>query len=458
MRRWLVTTVFVFVIAGVLLGLLIAQKRSSAFTFYDVTADYQYQFAAPAVTVAPVVVSGLDLTAPASVIDPGTVFLELKIASTILGRFFDPELIVTTQTGQARQTFERGAKGLRYVNLSSLKLNANSKLKLEGKYLQIPDQTANFVYYQRNDVSGLKVLVVSPHPDDAEIAAFGLYNSPQSYVVTVTAGEAGELHAFSMFGDSNLGHTEKGKLRVWNSVSVPQLGGVSIDRTANLGYFDGTLAKMFANKSESVQSLRSGVSDVNVFRRASNAPFANRPTDSRPTWMSLVRDFEFILNQVQPDIIVTPYPALDNHPDHQYTTEAVIQALLNIKSSRGELFLYTNHFPKSYLYPYGSVGDAVSLPPSTDSPYFDRLYSHPLDLPLQMRKAMALDAMYDLRRDAPFAGISGHFGLTLIDLRESLTGNSADYFRRAVRSNELFFVVKVANLYEPRILKRLQSF
>ena len=50
----------------------------------------------------------------------------------------------------------------------------------------------------RNLLDDERVLVVAPHPDDAEIAAFGFYADTRAMVVTVTAGDASDRYQNSM--------------------------------------------------------------------------------------------------------------------------------------------------------------------------------------------------------------------------------------------------------------------
>jgi hypothetical protein len=72
--------------------------------------------------------------------------------------------------------------------------------------------------------------------------------------------------------------------------------------------------------------------------------------------------------------------------------------------------------------------------------FFTRLYSHPLDAERRRRKLVALEAMHDLRRfdlrDGTVPAAGG---------RERRTARRYDYFRRAPRPDELFFVVTRAD-------------
>jgi hypothetical protein len=43
-----------------------------------------------------------------------------------------------------------------------------------------------------------------------------------------------------IYSDTDLHYQVKGKLRVWDSITVPMLGGVIPEHAINLGYFDNT--------------------------------------------------------------------------------------------------------------------------------------------------------------------------------------------------------------------------
>src|SRR6185437_11451120 len=153
-----------------------------------------------------------------------------------------------------RHAFARGVSGLTYLNLSSLDLTHGATLQFRTRRLSIPDQEVQLIALPNDlDPAHQTVLVISPHPDDAEIAAYGFYTDRHAYVVTVMAGETGDPGLFSMFSGSDA-FAQKGHVRAWNSVAVPMLGNIPADHTANLGYFDGTLKSMQLNPQRVVVS------------------------------------------------------------------------------------------------------------------------------------------------------------------------------------------------------------
>jgi hypothetical protein len=131
------------------------------------------------------------------------------------------------------------------------------------------------------------------------------------------------------------------------------------------------------------------------------------------------------------------------------STAALLEALRKLNWKRGSLLLYTNHSVSSLCYPYGPAGDVISLPPGGSGVLFDGLLSIPLNIAQQQRKRVALDAMNDLRPGFPSASPANALRQLLRTLRIALSADDQSYFRRAVRSNELFFEVRASSLYEP---------
>jgi hypothetical protein len=98
--------------------------------------------------------------------------------------------------------------------------------------------------------------------------------------------------------------------------------------------------------------------------------------------------------------------------------------------------LYTNHTDSNH-YPYGPAGTAVSLPPSDRHLSMQKIYSHPTAHALQIRKLFALESMHDLRLSPDEQKTCS----SLIAHRPDYPRMPEDdYFRRAPRANELFYV------------------
>lgn len=422
---------------------------------YDVSGDQKFDFSQSEVSRSTARLQKGSLEISPIIRAGATVLLELHIRSRPLGRWFQPYIEIQSTLGSWRQPFERGGSGLRYVELSPVLTDENSTLRLSGHYLDIPDQSVVLHTLKHGvDLAQQRMLVIGTHPDDAEIAAFGSYADRDAYIVTLTAGEAGEPGPFERFSGFDI-YLEKGRNRAWNSVAVPMLGGLSIDRTANLGYFDGTLQKMMERPETPVTSPQAGAEFLDTFGQSHDPSLFESRVKRHATWAHLVADLEHLVKTTEPDIIVAPYPRLDAHPDHKLSTVALVQALKNLDRRNGSLLLYANHLSSSDHFPFGDAGDLVSLPPGIGNIYFDSIVSIPLDARQQARKHMALDAMIDLRPDIRIDSLRSVASAFKRVLKLAMTDDHISYFRQAVRANELFFEVRVSSLYEPGVTEKI---
>ncbi len=350
-----------------------------------------------------------------------------------------PWVELAAGSARARQYFDPAARGLRWINLSGLRpqLSDGTEVAITPHGLTIDPSSATLrVFDNRLDLTRT-ILVLAPHPDDAEIAAFGLYAGRNATIVTVTSGNAGDANYSDNFSDAAEQYLFKGFLRAVDSVTVPWQGGIPPDRCYNLGYFDARLAQMHEKPTETFAELYGPNQDVAPYRRANVSRLL--PNASRPNrWTNLVEDLERVLRRVKPAIVVMPYPQLDTHLDHQFTTVAAVEALARVKGPTVFL-LYTNHAVRN-LYPFGPAGTGMSLPPwaGRELPV-EGVYSLAVSPDLQRRKLFALESMHDLRLSpteqdsccTPGAGPK----------RPDYPRQPAvDYFRRGPRSDEVFFV------------------
>ncbi len=277
--------------------------------------------------------------------------------------------------------------------------------------------------------------MIAPHPDDAEIAAFGLYADRQASVVTVTAGNAGDMNYRASVSDPAEHYSLKGYLRAVDSVTIPWQGNIPPERTANLGYFDGQLEAMYRAPRQTFPEVYSANTDVALYRRANLSKLVSSAARSN-TWQHLVEDLVEVLRKVNPGIVVMPDPRLDTHPDHELTSVALDQALEQWQGNPIFL-LYTNHTDSNH-YPYGPAGTVVSLPPSERHVSMQKIYSHPTAHALQIRKLFALESMHDLRL-SPDEQITCS-SATIAHRPDYPRIPEEDYFRRAPRANELFYL------------------
>jgi LmbE family N-acetylglucosaminyl deacetylase len=443
-----------FLVAG---GYWFVQQRQGIYR-YPVSSDYIYDFDKTGATHFDLRIDGGKLTLPPLTQDWDSAFLSVTVKPAVpLGFFLQPSIEISSGNEKLKQTFEYGASGVRYLNLSRFVVSKRHELHLEGHFLTFADTHARLALFKNRKLADAKVLIISPHPDDAEIASYGLYSHTQSYIATLTAGESGSNKYNEIYRDARDGNLKKGELRVWDSLFIPALGGVSPERTVNLGYFDNTLGKMYAAKSQPVASAATKSRDIGIFRSRNVSKLLLIPEVSSPTWDSLVNDLAILLEIIKPEVVVAPYPALDAHPDHKYAAVALFEAIKKVELTQGDLYLYSNHCIYNEFYPYGETGDPLSLPPNFGpSPYFTSLYSYPLSVETSRSKLFALEAMHDLRLDTEWRSPAGALKIFGNSLKKYLSGYDKSYFRRAVRDNELFFVLPIRDIYEEPVDKILR--
>ena len=263
--------------------------------------------------------------------------------------------------------------------------------------------------------------------------------------MTVTAGEEGKCDYCDLFASRQEGRREKGLLRVHDALHVPDLGGVGVEKCAVLGYFGMTLKRMYDERAQPVRSNATGIESIGVFRRTSHAPFIENANPAA-TWDSLVRDLQSVLENLKPDIVVTPHPLIDANSDHRYTTVALAEAVRGC-GYEGKTLTYTNHHKVSEAYPHGTMFSAATLPPWFETPFpFDGIYAHLLPHEVQVRKFFALEAMHDLRDATLQLSLAKAWKLLKRMVKRDLGGRDKSYFRRAVRANELFYVFDASSL------------
>ncbi|MNQ36608.1 GlcNAc-PI de-N-acetylase [compost metagenome] len=407
--------------------------------FYSPNDDYQYNF--PPYTPKPKVhLSGerLRLDDGVMLVDDATLVLALRIKSTWLGRFLDPVVELSGGDNPDRQTFERGVNGLRYLNLSGqAQVLSRGELRLRGRFCRLLGEPVLWAF-EHPDYRRQRVMVIAPHADDAELAAYGLYSqADETWVVTLTAGEIEAEHYQQM----GLGKVEaarlKGRLRAWDSVAVPRWAGVPESRCVQLGYFCLQLAAMQASPAQPAGSREADLSDTRLFRQLN--PFAlPGDVDGAPTWNNLLADLRELLLRAQPEVIVLPHPTLDPHPDHICAHAAVLEALSGL-DWQPTLLGYANHLHDNDRWPMGDSGAGVTLPPVFDPASLLHPYCLLLAQAQQRDKAMALGMMHDLQPRAPFKRRLRRGLQRMLAGRPGSPYGENEFFRKAVRRHELFW-------------------
>jgi hypothetical protein len=354
----------------------------------------------------------------------------------------DPSVEVSVGEFRIRQHLDTNAVGVRWLNLSGLReqLAGGAEVIIRTHAVTLEPETATLHLFDNHLDLQQRILVIAPHPDDAEVAAFGLYADRQASVVTVTAGNAGDMNYRASVSDPAEHYALKGYLRAVDSVTVPWQGNIPPERTANLGYFDGRVDEMYRIPGQTVPEVYSPNTDVARYRRANLSKLVSSAARSN-SWQHLVEDLVEVLRKVNPGIVIMPDPRLDAHPDHEFTSVALVQALEQWQGNPIFL-LYTNHADSDH-YPYGPAGTVVSLPLGDGHISMQKIYSHPTAHALQIRKLFALESMHDLRLSPDEQTTCS---ATIAHRPDYPRISDVDYFRRAPRANELFFVFDKAGV------------
>ena len=447
--RYLIAILLFVLITGIVFVIAIVQKRSNVYP-YDPAQDYTYAFDHSESVNYDVDISGDTVYLPIDHLSGmQTSFVKVEVEKQFGSNLWQPHIELNNGKGSVVQYFEYGAQGVRYLNVSGLLRDSVEYIHLSQNHISITGQSAQLLQFKNDSLHNARILFLSPHPDDAEIAGFGLYSDLDSvFVVTVTAGDAGSYMYDELYSDRAEHFLKKGDIRTWNSITVPMLGGVLPEHAINFGYFDGKLSEMAADRGSEVQGLYTPDSiTIHRFRKQNYSPVASGLRGGA-NWDCLVANMIHVIEVVDPDVIITTHPELDIHQDHQYSTYALYEALRVLGRDEGLIYLYTNHVPGNEYYPYGPGGSNMSLPPwFSEDLYFRRIYSHPLSPRDQSDKMLALDAMNDLRPDTEWR--MEHIAILRAARRkwlEIMYGEGQYYFRRAIRSNELFFVVHVSDI------------
>lgn len=408
--------------------------------FYSPQDDYQYTFGPDGERF------GLHLEGERLVLDQSlnlaggeTLVLAIKVNSRGLGRFLDPSVQLLGGEQSDLQTFERGVNGLRYLNLSEQAgVLSRGELRLKGRCCRVQGQPELWVFRQP-DYREQRVMVIAPHADDAELAAFGLYSqAKEAWVVTLTAGEIEAEHYQQMGLERAEAARLKGRLRAWDSVAVPRWAGVPQAHCAQLGYFCLQLPAMQAAPDQPMASREADVSDIRLFRQLNPFPMPG-DSDGAPTWNNLLADLRALILRARPEVIVLPHPTLDPHPDHICAQAAVLEALQGLEWQPTTLLGYANHLHDNDRWPMGNSGDGIALPPVFDASLSLYPCSLPLTLDQQRDKAMALGMMHDLQPRAALKRRLRRSIQVLLAGRKPSPYGENEYFRKAVRRHELFW-------------------
>lgn len=408
--------------------------------FYSPAEDYQYTFPEGCEPVA-VSLAGqaLRVTQPLPVTGDETLILQVRLKCTWLGRFFDPAVEVLGGDVPDLQTFERGVRGVRYLNLTGQATAVMAgNLRLRGRHCRVLEASQLWVV-RSCDLYPRRVMVIAPHADDAELAAYGLYSkAAESWIVTLTAGEIEAEHYQQMGLERAEAARLKGRLRAWDSIAVPRWAGVPQAQCVQLGYFCLQLPAMQAAPDQPMASREAEMADTRLFRQF-NSLVLPGDHDGAPTWNNLLADLRALIVLARPQVLVMPHPTLDPHPDHVCAQAAVLEALQGLEWQPETLLCYANHLHDNDRWPMGDSGAGVALPPQMEAGQGWAPHSLVLDLNAQRDKAMALGMMHDLQPAPPFKRRLRRLLQRWLAGRKASPYGENEFFRKAVRRHELFW-------------------
>ncbi|WP_181244329.1 PIG-L family deacetylase [Halomonas sp. ND22Bw] len=384
----------------------------------------------------------------------------LEVRYQARGRWRQPGITVR-ENGHERfiQYLEPGQAGKRLLNLTGI--DDLGAVTLSAERCRLAPQ-ARLLGFQRPALDDGPLMIIAPHPDDAELAAYGLYrqHAERTWILTLTAGERHKRldRQYLPFLDHDLksASRRKGWIRSWNSATTPQLAGVAQDRLYMLGYFNDTLATLLDTPNICAPSLADDALSPADFRRWNARPLASDELPGGPSNRGddLLADLIGLLDQVRPSTVVVPHPELDPHPDHQAAAAALATALNATMHRPERVLLYANHLKSQRGFPRGPAHAASGVWPvacSTSGLGAWSLYSQPLDLEAQREKAVAMDSMHDLR-DKP-----GWERRLKRAVKRRLSGiqperwadyGQHDFFQTHIKAQEMFALVGTEALME----------
>ncbi len=419
--------------------------------FYNPKQDYLYQLDAEQVVFVDWNKKQSLLTVEPITAKADSFFLLIDVKAGLLGKVFDPYVEISYAGNTIKQYFERSLNGRRYINISDLKLNEVKnqviQMKLKPAYCRIKGGCTELLAFNNPNIQNKKILVIAPHADDAELAAFALYSEQQSMVVTLTAGETEEKDFQQVYQDRQQASLLKGRLRSLDSVTAGVWAGLDQANIISLGYFCQCLQKMHDQPGLAVGSRTAGVNDVRIFREF-NKNRLKTDQDGKPSWQNLISDLQEVISGFQPDVIVTPHPQLDPHSDHIYGTKAVLQSLSNQSHSVTDLLFYANHYHNTDIFPFGLPHTTVSVAPSFDPLIKVSLLSYPVTEDKQKDKVFAIEVMHDLKGKLKLKKRLRRIIQAKLVGRTINPYGDDDYFRKSIRANELFYRVPVNQALE----------
>ncbi|MFQ3670916.1 MAG: PIG-L family deacetylase [Verrucomicrobiia bacterium] len=281
-----------------------------------------------------------------------------------------------------------------------------------------------------------RILIVAPHPDDAEIAAYGFYSThaPRAWILTLTGGEWGSCPAV---GEGVGERTRRAEVRVAESLELPVRAGILGSRVGNLMLPDGGLGAL----------IEEGVCRVQVDRGLLRRVRERFPEAILPgAWCEGAADavdqLSRCLEEIRPDIVVCPH-WLDSHRDHQATACLLGRAGFRAEWRPRAIYAYSVHPLYSELEPLGREGTTVAPPALLSDAILQDFHVHDLDEATMAAKKKTLQGISDLQDTVPKPSVWLDGLAWVLGSREP-----GSFVRRAVRRQEWFEVFEPETFFK----------
>ncbi|MGL5287228.1 MAG: PIG-L deacetylase family protein, partial [Aeromonas sp.] len=300
--------------------------------------------------------------------------------------------------------------------------------------------------FKNPDITDGPTLILSPHPDDAELAAFGFYSdfASQTWIVTISAGELlRKIDKQYLKGlDSDLPYAtyRKGFVRAWNSVTTPLLARIPREHLYCLGYFNETVGKILSEPHTPTTNPYNSNIGIKNFRHWNPTPLPG-DMNGLHSGDNLVSDLVALIEKIQPSTILVTHPEVDPHKDHIATAKALAMAMHRSQHHPKRILMYANHLRGASHFPYGPEHSRTTLFPwNKEESKFGKwqCYSHPLSLERQKEKIVAFDTMHDLHgKERWEKRLKQWWGKTVLKNGYHYYGNHG-YFQTHIKADEVF--------------------
>ncbi|REG81300.1 PIG-L family deacetylase [Marinomonas pollencensis] len=348
------------------------------------------------------------------------------------------------------QYFEADEVGERYFNLSGL-IEASQgapSLLLSGEYCQLPLE-AKLLGFKKPDLADGPILIIAPHADDAELAAYGLYEkySEQIWITTINAGQ--NVQKLDRQYIPNLDDSmddavlRKAHIRAWNSMSTPLLAGVKLENLSSLGYFGLTKDSLYKTPNQEQEDHYLPTLSPAISRTWNTLSL---PSDDKnvSSGQSLIDDLVYLLERIKPSTVLVTEPEIDPHVEHVMSAHALALAIKQGAHVPERVLMYVNHLRKIKKFPYGPEHTRTALPPwFNGSSVFGQFscYSHQLTLEEQKAKVVSFDSMHDLRSKSRIGkNLKKWWNKKVLKNGFQYYGDHS-YFQTHIKANEVFTLV-----------------